>query len=542
MFQTANDSLTTRSRSLGACTAASVQLSPSSCTGLSAVTLAPTSSGWSEASTNGTLVRGQSCRIELAFAVNAQGCDAALDTVASIGSGLRFWENWNAIPSAYERRWQQAFVPENTEFSGNLPMLETDDTELSRTFYGSLMSMMLVNKMGLDSKMEVEKATPSPMVVSRFAGCVGTYMNVGGSTPFQLRPGKQQLHISQFAGAYKSGWMEATAAVDGDGKTLAVKFDNGLSAHGHIVGDGCERIVFATNNANLGSKQPALQLAQPCLGGTLSTPTGGFHEKGVWAQFIPFSHVASAEPTGVELEIQGNIHNGKRSGPGACCGNRFKLSAANITKYGFSFRVERLDHGSKPGWGQELLLSWKAGPATCSFPSSPAQSSDNQWVKIREAGPWNLFVAAGALLGNTAFYLWDTSGASLLWTLIDPKGMATANSVFGSADPLVKNACDYISMRETGKYYAFSAISSFQAMANEVRIGGASAAARRIPLTGRTLVEQLVATANEYLRLPTVGEGSSLPDWGAGASAFLECQDSCTSFLVKVKCVNTCLQ
>ena len=42
------------------------------------------------------------------------------------------------------------------------------------------------------------------------------------------------------------------------------------------------------------------------------------------------------------------------------------------------------------------------------------------------------------------------------------------NSVFSSADPLVKNACDYITMAETGKYYAFSAISAFQSLANEV--------------------------------------------------------------------------
>jgi hypothetical protein len=67
-------------------------------------------------------------------------------------------------------------------------------------------------------------------------------------------------------------------------------------------------------------------------------------------------------------------------------------------------------------------------------------------------------VAAGALLGNTAFYLWDTSGASLLWSMLDPQGMGTVNNVFASADPLVKNACDYVTLREVGKYYAFSTI------------------------------------------------------------------------------------
>ena len=75
--------------------------------------------------------------------------------------------------------------------------------------------------------------------------------------------------------------------------------------------------------------------------------------------------------------------------------------------------------------------------------------TDKQCAR-RPAGPWNLFVAAGALLGNTAFYLWDTSGASLLWTLLDPESMAVANNVFSSTDPLVKNACDYVTLASSG--------------------------------------------------------------------------------------------
>ena len=148
------------------------------------------------------------------------------------------------------------------------------------------------------------------------------------------------------------------------------------------------------------------------------------------------------------------------------------------------------------------------------------------WVRVRPEGRWNMFVAAGALLGNTAFYLWDTSGASLLWTLLDPDGIAIANNVFASADPLVKNACDYISMAEAGKYYAFSAISEFQSIANEIRIGGEAVAKRLIPLANRTLIEQLVFISQEYKRLPTLGLGTDLPDWGGGAGAFLECQAS----------------
>jgi hypothetical protein len=45
-------------------------------------------------------------------------------------------------------------------------------------------------------------------------------------------------------------------------------------------------------------------------------------------------------------------------------------------------------------------------------------------------------------------------------------------------------------------------------------------------MTNRSLIEQLVFVAQEYKRLPTLGPETSLPDWGGGATHFLECQDS----------------
>eukprot|EP01043_Picozoa_sp_COSAG02_P055244 COSAG02_NODE_6377_length_3612_cov_2.589525_3_plen_220_part_00 len=60
----------------------------------------------------------------------------------------------------------------------------------------------------------------------------------------------------------------------------------------------------------------------------------------------------------------------------------------------------------------------------------------------------------------------------------------------------------------------------------EVRIGGESVARRIVPMTNRSLIEQLVFVAQEYKRLPTLGPETSLPDWGGGATHFLECQDS----------------
>ena len=80
-------------------------------------------------------------------------------------------------------------------------------------------------------------------------------------------------------------------------------------------------------------------------------------------------------------------------------------------------------------------------------------------------------------------------------------------------------------MHESGKYYAFSAISAFQSFANEIRIGGHAAANRIIPLTNQSLLSALVTAAEAYLELPLF-PGTALPDWGAGATHFLECQNT----------------
>ena len=89
--------------------------------------------------------------------------------------------------------------------------------------------------------------------------------------------------------------------------------------------------------------------------------------------------------------------------------------------------------------------------------------------------------------------------------------------------PIARSIAD-ITLAESGKYYAFSTVSAFQALSNEVRLGGIAAAQRRLPLrSNRTVTEQLVTIATQYLRLPAF-TGTELPDWGGGAGAFLECQ------------------
>ena len=382
-----------------ACTAAATSLVDSAGSAIGAVELTPVAadSQWSLANTRTTLAPGARASVQIVLAVGASVADVS---AAASSTAAAFDLVWSAIPGDYEERWQGAFLPSsNAHFSGNWPTLETNDTQLARTYYGSLMSMLLVNKQGIDTEMAIEEA-PSPSAAKAAGGCAGTYMPVLGGhnhPPLQLRAGAGpgQLVAAQFKGRRTQPWSTGHGTLAGS--TITMRYDSGGDAHSGTVYADCARI----------------------------------------------------------------------------------------------------------DWGAR-----------------------ESWVRIRPAGRWNLFIAAGALLGNTAFYLWDTSGASLLWTLLDPDGMAIANDVFGSADPLLKNACDYISMAEAGKYYAFSAISEFQAIANEVRIGGEQAARRVIPMTNRTLIEQLAFVAQEYKRLPKLGPGTDLPDWGAGATHFLECQDS----------------
>ena len=362
--------------------------------------------GWSRASTAGTLKPGETATLQIVLSV-APSCHVA--STAATALAATFDEAWAAVPRDYEERWQDAFVPSSdAHFSGNWPVLETDDAELARTYYGSLMSMMLVNKQGIDTSMAVEQQ-PSPSAAKAAGGCEGTYMpTVAGKNlpPIQLHASAHdRVAAAQFAGRTNALWSSGVGEVSGS--TLTMAFDGSTTVRKGAILQGCERIEWAS-----------------CAG--------------------------------------------------ASCG----AEAAST------------------------------------------------WVRIRPAGRWNLFIAAGALLGNTAFYLWDTSGASLLWALLDPDGLAIANDVFGTADPLLKNACDYLSMAESGKYYAFSAISEFQAIANEVRVGGEQVARRVIPMTNRTLIEQLIFVAQEYKRLPKLGPDTDLPDWGGGSTHFLECQDS----------------
>eukprot|EP01052_Picozoa_sp_SAG31_P028950 SAG31_NODE_2838_length_5017_cov_3.102074_1_plen_246_part_00 len=130
---------------------------------------------------------------------------------------------------------------------------------------------------------------------------------------------------------------------------------------------------------------PGIATAQPgCLGGTLSTPKGGVHTLS-WTHHVQFDN-----PRGfrVETEIAGYVHGGQRRiGAGPCCGNVFNVTATSVNNVGFDIKVARYCGpmpctGKFVGFGQQLLLSWKAAGKTsgngttdplsrCPFPLPP---------------------------------------------------------------------------------------------------------------------------------------------------------------------------
>jgi hypothetical protein len=123
------------------------------------------------------------------------------------------------------------------------------------------------------------------------------------------------------------------------------------------------------------SPTAAAALAEPagCINGQTQTPKGGVTGSNVWTQHISFPDGKINDGDPISVEITGYVHDGKHGGPGPCCGNKFSIKAANATERGFDLVVTRAAPLPRdPGWGQELLLGWKAGPASCKFPVGPS--------------------------------------------------------------------------------------------------------------------------------------------------------------------------
>ncbi|MFF3749137.1 laminin G domain-containing protein [Streptomyces sp. NPDC002018] len=77
--------------------------------------------------------------LEIGDSAGAVARDAA-DTAAS------FEAEFDAVAERWRRTWDSAFQPGNSEFSGHLPTLRTEDADLARTYYlGALLAVYLRN-------------------------------------------------------------------------------------------------------------------------------------------------------------------------------------------------------------------------------------------------------------------------------------------------------------------------------------------------------------------------------------------------------------
>ena len=73
------------------------------------------------------------------------GADDSAVAAASLDA-KQFNKAFSDVADQWRRIWQAAFTPGNTEFSGYLPTLRTDDPELSRTYYlGALLAIYMRN-------------------------------------------------------------------------------------------------------------------------------------------------------------------------------------------------------------------------------------------------------------------------------------------------------------------------------------------------------------------------------------------------------------
>ncbi|WP_431895031.1 hypothetical protein [Nonomuraea sp. bgisy101] len=76
----------------------------------------------------------------------SDGVGVLADADATAGS---FQQAFDAVRAGWEKRWQDAFTPGNTHYSGSLPVLTTDDDAVSRLYYMSVLSVLACERTNL---------------------------------------------------------------------------------------------------------------------------------------------------------------------------------------------------------------------------------------------------------------------------------------------------------------------------------------------------------------------------------------------------------
>jgi hypothetical protein len=60
-----------------------------------------------------------------------------------------FDDAWQAAEDGWKKRWSQAFTPGNAHFSGNLPVLDTDDAAIREIYYRSVLTLLVLHRTNL---------------------------------------------------------------------------------------------------------------------------------------------------------------------------------------------------------------------------------------------------------------------------------------------------------------------------------------------------------------------------------------------------------
>jgi hypothetical protein len=85
--------------------------------------------------------------VTLGFVAGDEKASLAAQTDARVADwAARFDAVMDECKQVWEQRWADAFTPGNKHFSGNLPVLKTDDAALSRNYYMGALTMLILER------------------------------------------------------------------------------------------------------------------------------------------------------------------------------------------------------------------------------------------------------------------------------------------------------------------------------------------------------------------------------------------------------------
>ena len=60
--------------------------------------------------------------------------------------GFKLRRRYGRVPDQVASRWTDAFTPGNSHFSGNLPVLATNDSALTRNYYMGALTILILER------------------------------------------------------------------------------------------------------------------------------------------------------------------------------------------------------------------------------------------------------------------------------------------------------------------------------------------------------------------------------------------------------------